>query len=212
MPAGRAALYLRVSTEEQTVENQRPELLALARMRGLDVVRTYEENVSAVKVRPAFDLMMADAHMGIFNVLIIWAIDRFGRSMLGNLEAILSLDRRNVTTISARESWLELGGPTRGLLIGVFSWVAEQERARLSERTTAGMKRAQAQGRHVGRPIAIRNASVARALAEGGHTQRAIAKQLGVSQAAVSRALARDAKGASPGGGDKPSKSGARPV
>jgi len=218
----RAALYLRVSTDEQTVENQRPPLLQIAKQRGLEVVATYEENVSAAKARPAFDRMMADAHAGTFDVLIIWAIDRFGRSMIQNLQAVLALDAAHVTIISARESWLELQGPARQLLIGVFSWVAEQERTRLSERTIAGMTRAKAQGKQIGRPKANAPIGVLLSLAAAGETQRAIARKLGVSQAVVSRALAakrgpadpdgpartrvRDAKGGAPGGGGKPPK------
>jgi DNA invertase Pin-like site-specific DNA recombinase len=150
----RAALYLRVSTEEQTVENQRPELVKMARARGLKVGATYEENASAVKERPAFAKMMADAHAGRFDVLIIWAIDRFGRTMAGNLADVMALDARGVRIISARESWLEMDGPARSLLVAVFSWVAEQERRRLSERTRAGLERVRARGVRIGRPAA----------------------------------------------------------
>lgn len=188
----RAALYLRVSTEEQTVENQRAPLLQISNQRGYKLVETYEETVSAAKVRPAFDRMMADAHAGAFDVLIIWAIDRFGRSMVANLQAVLALDKNNVTIISARESWLELQGPARQLLIGVFSWVAEQERNRLGERTRAGMARAKEQGKQIGRPKAHAPIGILRSLAAAGETQRAIARKLGVSQAVVSRALAAD--------------------
>lgn len=218
----RAALYLRVSTDEQTVENQRAPLLQIAKQRCLEIVATYEENVSAAKVRPAFDRMMADAHAGVFDVLIIWAIDRFGRSMIQNLQAVLALDASEVTIISARESWLALQGPARQLLIGVFSWVAEQERNRLRERTIAGMTRAKEQGKQIGRPKAHAPIGILLSLAAAGETQRAIARKLGVSQAVVSRALAaergpadpdgpartrvHDAKGGASGRGTKPPK------
>jgi putative DNA-invertase from lambdoid prophage Rac len=195
----RAALYLRVSTDEQTVENQRPELVRLASTRGLEVVKTYEENASAAKVRPAFDRMMQDAHGGRFDVLIIWAIDRFGRSMLANLQAVLALDARNVMILSARESWLELQGPARQLLIGVFSWVAEQERNRLSERTIAGMARAREQGKQIGRPkVRVDFAHADLVIAELHKkldrmpTQGEVAKRLGVSRASYCRALERE--------------------
>ena len=198
----KTAIYLRVSTEEHTTDNQKPELVRLARMRGFRVLKrhVYSETGSAAKARPVFDEMMEAARRGEFSALIIWAIDRFGRSMVENLRAIFALDALKVKIISSRESWLEVEGPARELLIAILSWVAEQERVRLSERTRAGMARARAQGKHVGRPLAHVNVTLARALMDGGASQAAIAKQLGVSAASVSRALKRAsvAKGASP--------------
>lgn len=185
----RAALYLRVSSEEQTVENQRPELARLAKARGLKVVATYEENVSAVKVRPAFARMMEDAHARRFDVLVIWAIDRFGRSMAGNLADVMALDARGVRIVSARESWLEMDGPARALLVAVFSWVAEQERRRLSERTIAGMERARASGLHVGRPRASIPLAVVQSLASAGCSLNEIARRYEVSPRTLARRL-----------------------
>jgi DNA invertase Pin-like site-specific DNA recombinase len=127
----RAAIYLRVRKGEQTTENQRPEVEDVIRTRRLELVAEYEEKVSAVKARPQFDKMMRDAHRGAFDVLVVWALDRFGRSMVGNLQAVLELDRRGVQVVSVRESWLDTGGAVRPLLIAIFSWVAEQERSHL---------------------------------------------------------------------------------
>jgi putative DNA-invertase from lambdoid prophage Rac len=206
VPKGkRVAFYMRVSTEEQTTKNQHPELARMAAMRKLGVVREYRETMSAAKSRPTFDRMMADSRAGVFDVLIVWALDRFGRSMLGNLQAIIQLDKLGIVTMSARESWLELDGPARQLLIGVFSWVAEQERKRLSERTIAGMDRARAAGRVVGRPRAHIPIVVARALLTD-HSRAVVARKLGTSTASLDRALARaepSSKGASE---PKPSK------
>lgn len=187
----RCALYLRVSTERQTVENQRPELEQIARMRQLVVVQVYEEQESAVKLRPEYDRMMLDAHRGAFDTLIVWALDRFGRSMLGNLEAVKALDERGIALISVREPWLDTTGPHRSLLIGIFSWVAEQERTTLIARTKAGMDRARAEGKQIGRPRVKVIPSVAKALEASGLSQRAIARKLGASQASVSRVLGR---------------------
>jgi DNA invertase Pin-like site-specific DNA recombinase len=187
----RCALYLRVSTERQTVENQRPELEQIARMRQLTVVQVYEEQESAVKLRPEYDRMMLDAHRGAFDTLIVWALDRFGRSMLGNLEAVKALDERGIALISVREPWLDTTGPHRSLLIGIFSWVAEQERTTLIARTKAGMDRARAEGKQIGRPRVNVIPSVAKALEASGLSQRAIARKLGASQASVSRVLGR---------------------
>lgn len=84
--AGRAAIYLRVSKGERHTENQRPDVERVVSMRGLELVAEYEEKASAARVRPVFDRMVRDAHQGAFDVLVVWALDRFGRSMVGNLE------------------------------------------------------------------------------------------------------------------------------
>ena len=174
--ATRAAIYLRVSRGDQTIENQRPDVERVVETRRLELVTTYEEKVSAAKVRPQFDKMMRDAHRGAFDMLIVWAIDRFGRSMVGNLQAVLELDRVGVQVVSVREPWLDTGGAVRPLLIAIFSWVAEQERAHLVERTKAG---------------------IARALRDEGLSLREVAKKLRVPATTLHRALGRSKKGGS---------------
>lgn len=190
----RCALYVRVSKGDQYLENQLPDLQQLASTRGLEVVETYEEHVSAVKHRPQFERMMEDAHRGKFNVLIVWALDRFGRSMVGNLTDVLALDRIGVTVISVRESWMDMEGPVRPLLVAIFSWVAEQERLRLVERTKAGLDRARRAGKRLGRPRAFVEVWKARAMLEKGSSVRATARALGVPLATLQRALKGDPK------------------
>ena len=94
--------------------------------------------------------MMKDAKRGAFQVLVIWALDRFGRSMTGNLADVLELDRVGVQVVSVRESWLDTGSPVRTLLLAIFSWLAEQERVRIGERTRARMAAARRRGSRVG--------------------------------------------------------------
>jgi DNA invertase Pin-like site-specific DNA recombinase len=97
-----AAIYLRVGTDEQTIDNQRPDLERVAEARGLVIVATYEERASAAKRRPSFDRMMTDARRGTFNVLLVWSIDRFGRSMTGNVNDALALHDAGVRMASVR--------------------------------------------------------------------------------------------------------------
>jgi DNA invertase Pin-like site-specific DNA recombinase len=175
-PGRRAAIYLRVSSEEQTYENQRPEVERVVSTRGYELVARYEEHASAAKHRDQFERMMSDAHRGMFDVLVVWALDRFGRSMVGNIQAVLELDRRGVQVVSVREPWLDTGGPAvRPLLIAIFGWVAEQERVRLSERTRAGMERARRSGVRIGRPSARVDVERALALRREGKTLPEIA-------------------------------------
>ncbi|MGC4116969.1 MAG: recombinase family protein [Myxococcales bacterium] len=184
-----AACYLRVSSDRQTVENQRAEVEALARARGLMPV-FYEETESAAKKRPEFDRMLAEVRRGKASAVVVWALDRLHRSMAGAINDVLELDRLNVRVLSVREPWLDTSGPVRPLLVAIFGWVAEQERARLIERTKAGIERARAEGKRLGRPpTSSILLHAARDLVAGGATVAAAARAKGVSRAALRRFL-----------------------
>ena len=127
----RAALYLRTSTTEQHTKNQRPELEQLAAARGWIIAAAYEEQVSAAKARPALQRLLSDAHRCAFDVLLVWSLDRLGRSMTGNVQAVLALDRLGVRVVSFREPWLDSQGPVREPPAAIFGWVAQQEREQL---------------------------------------------------------------------------------
>ena len=185
----RGALYLRVSTGEQHAENQRPEVEQIAAARGLDVVMQEEEAASTRYKRPAFDRIMTAARGRKVDVVVIWALDRLGRSMVGNLEAVLELDRLGVEVVSVREPWLDTQGPTRSLLVAIFSWVAEQERDQRSARTKAGLARVVKSGRTLGRPAVSVNVEAARSMKADGKTWPQVARALGVSRSAVLRAV-----------------------
>jgi putative DNA-invertase from lambdoid prophage Rac len=136
--------------------------------------------------------MLRAARQGAFEVLVIWALDRFGRSMVGNLTDVLELDRVGVQVVSVRESWLDTSGPTRNLLVAIFSWCAEQERLRLAERTRAGLLRARREGKRIGRPHRMDRATLSRAVSmrAEGRSLRAIAVALKVPRATLARTLA----------------------
>lgn len=186
-----AALYVRVSTEKQFTENQLPELQRLARARGWEVTQVFQETVSgAGRTRPEFDRMMDGARRGEFQVVAVWSMDRFGRSMVGNLTAVLELDRLGVHVVSIRESWLDTSaGPVRQLLIGIFGWVAEQEKIQLASRVRVGLDRVRAKGVRLGRPRAQIDLRQARQLREEGFSLRVIARKMKCSPSALHRAL-----------------------
>lgn len=189
-----AALYIRTSTMDQHPENQVPELKQLASANGLVVVDVYEEQASAVRDRPAFQRMMGDAHRGVFNVIIVWALDRLGRSMIGVVDTVQRLDHCGCRLLSVREQWLDTKGPVRQLLTALFGWVAEQERTRIIERTQAGLARARANGKRFGRPpVKVRLEEIAALVAEG-ISNRQIAKRIGCSRATVGRRLLNGTK------------------
>jgi putative DNA-invertase from lambdoid prophage Rac len=178
----------RVSTDRQETECQRPEVEQLARVRGFEVVKVFEEKMSAAKVRPEYAKMMKEARRGAFDVIVVWAIDRFGRSMIGNVSDVLELDR--VRVVSVRESWLDTGSPVRTLLLAIFSWLAEQERVRIGERTRAGMAAARRRESRVGRPRARLDEEQLREPKSRGMSVRKIAAAMNIGTATVQRHLA----------------------
>jgi len=184
-----AAIYLRVSSDQQTTDCQRPDVEQLARARGHRVVHVYEERVSAVKHRPMYEKMLADAKKGKFKILVIWALDRFGRSMTANLNDVLELDRLGVEVVSVRETWFDTGGPVRSLLVAIFSWVAEQERARIVERTKAGISAARRRGARLGRPRARVNRDELVELHQRGLSVRQLAEHFQVGASTIQRRL-----------------------
>lgn len=195
--ARRAALWLRVSTGEQTLETQRPDLEQLARARGLEVVEVYEEQASgAAKQRTVLCAMLDAAHRGAFEIVIVWALDRLGRSMFETIETVRTLDRSGVEVVSVREPWLDTAGPARSLLLSIFAWVADFERGRLIERTIAGMDRARREGKRIGRPEKAIPMTIARALHAQGLSVRAVARRLQVPASTLRRALARESTSA----------------
>src|SRR6266568_917227 len=98
----KAGLYVRVSTDRQTADNQLAEVTQLAVARGYESV-VYEEVESAAKVRPVLDRMLADVRAGRVQAVAVWALDRLHRSMTGAINTVLELDRLGVPVLSVRE-------------------------------------------------------------------------------------------------------------
>ena len=124
-----------------------------------------------------------------FDVLVVWALGRFGRSLAKNVEAVVALDEKHVEVVSVREPWLDTAGPTRGLLVSIFSCIAERGSERISERVRAGQTRAKREGKYIGRPRAKLNRDKARELRAKGLSIRETAKKLRASRATVHHVL-----------------------
>jgi DNA invertase Pin-like site-specific DNA recombinase len=180
-----AAIYLRVSTLDQTTQNQVVEVRQLALARGYADPVIYEETGSAVKRRPVFDRMMAEARAGRISVICVWSLDRLGRGFSA-FDTFRELSRLNVRLLSVREPWTDVDGPARELLVAVMSWVSGFERQRLIERTKAGLERARRQGKKLGRPrlSPLKLAAAAEDVA-AGMSQRGAARKRGISEAAL---------------------------
>jgi DNA invertase Pin-like site-specific DNA recombinase len=150
----RVAIYSRVSTDQQTTENQERELLAIAGRAGWEVVEVYrDQGISGAKGRegrPAFDRLCKDATRRKFDMVAAWSVDRLGRSLqdlVGFLSELhtagvdLFLHQQGIDTTTA-------AGKAMFQMMGVF---AEFERTMIRDRVNAGLARARAQGTQLGR-------------------------------------------------------------
>lgn len=186
----RAALYARVSTLDQTTTNQLYDLRQMAQQRGIEIVEEFvDHGISGARTRrPALDKMMADAHRGKFDVVLIWACDRIARSVRHFLEVLDELNHLNIEFVSFREQ-LDTGGPLGRAVVVIISAIAELERSLIIERVRAGMRRAKLEGRHIGRaPLQVDRPALLRDRATGMSLQD-LAKTYRISKASVCRII-----------------------
>jgi DNA invertase Pin-like site-specific DNA recombinase len=151
----RAAIYSRVSTDEQHTDNQTEKLKEFAAIRGFQIVMEYAESASAWKDGHQTELkrLKENARKGQFDVVLVWALDRLSRQGAASILTLVNtLKTYNVRIISLQESWTEAPPEVADILYAVVGWVAEMESKRRSERTKAGMERAKKAGIHTGRP------------------------------------------------------------
>jgi len=138
----RAALYVRVSTDSQTVENQIRELTQVAERRGWQVVEVYRDaGISSAKgrdQRPGLDAMLKEASRGKFDIVMAWAIDRLGRSLIDLLRTIQDLEVVGVD-LYLDQQHLDTTTPTGKLLFQVTGTFAEFERSMIRQRVNAGI-------------------------------------------------------------------------
>ena len=181
----RVAFYLRVSTDAQTVENQRLELERVANSAGWEIVEVYQdEGISGSKgrdQRPAFDRLLKDTNRRRFDLIAAWSVDRLGRTFLEDVHHLgidLYLHQQGLDTTTP-------AGKAMFQMMGVFS---EFERAMIRERVNAGLARAKANGKTLGRPKTEANQKAAiLATLKGGTGILKTAKQHGVGTSVVQR-------------------------
>lgn len=201
----RAAVYLRVSTGEQTVENQRRDLETAAAQRGWAIVATYaDEGISGAKgrdKRPGLDAMLKDATRGKFDVVMAWAVDRMGRSLVDLLGSLHELHAAKVDLFLHQQA-IDTTTPAGRAMFGMMGVFAEFERSMIQSRIRAGLERAKASPRAgakaIGRPkvsSGIEDAITAR-LASGEGVVK-VAKALGVGVSTVQRIKRESDTGAS---------------
>ena len=186
----RVAIYGRVSTGEQSVDMQVSELTDYAQNRGWLIVDRYLDcGVSGSKEsRPALNRLMNDARQRKFDILLVWKIDRFGRSLKHLVNSLAELESVGVAFVSLRDS-LDLSSPAGRLMAQLLGAISEFERSLITERVRAGIRNARSKGRRLGRPrLDVDRGRIAR-LRSNGASLRAISEQLGISVGSVHRAV-----------------------
>ena len=151
----KVAIYIRVSTDKQEGENQKRDLLEYTKRSGWELYNIYEDTISGKKQsRPAFDALFKDAHRKLFDVVLFWDLSRFSRAgTLHILQKFKELENLNIAWHSYTEPYLNTTDElTRTIVLAVLSSIAKAERVKISERTKAGLRRARAQGKRLGRP------------------------------------------------------------
>jgi DNA invertase Pin-like site-specific DNA recombinase len=185
-----AAIYARVSTTDQTCENQLLELRRYCAARGWAVAEYVDTGVSGAKERrPALDQLMTDARQRRIDAIVVWRLDRFGRNLRHRVTTIEELAAAGVAFVSMGES-IDTSSPTRRLMRGIFGSFAQFERERIEERIHAGLQRARTQGKRLGRP----RRRPAHVPAPGGNV-RAAAAEWGVSKSTAARWIPEGRKG-----------------
>jgi DNA invertase Pin-like site-specific DNA recombinase len=192
--AKRVGLYLRVSTTGQTVENQRQDLMRVAEQRGWHVVEEYiDHGISGSKgrdERPAFKKLTKDAAVGKLDMVAAWSIDRVGRSLQHLVEFMEELKTQGVGLYLHQQNVdsSTTAGKAMLSMCGVF---AEFERSIIVERINAGLARAKAQGKELGRPrVDGATERQIRSMLAKGTGKLKIARTLGVGVSTVQRVAA----------------------
>ena len=187
----RAALYVRVSTDGQTVDNQRLALEAVCEQRGWQITQIYSDNgmsgFKGRKQRPGLDALLKDAARGRFDVALAWALDRLGRSLLDLLDTLSELEAVGVALVLHQQA-IDTTTPAGRMFFQVTGAFAEFERAMIRSRVRAGLERAKARGVRLGRPRTGAKVEAAiRARLAAGEGVKKVAKAVGVGNGTVSR-------------------------
>lgn len=203
----RVALYARVSTVGARIDPQDPEtqlhrLRAYAIDQNYSVSKEYVDHVSGVtSSRPELDKMIADARDGKFIMVLVTKVDRMGRSVFNLLALLQELETYGVKFLCVDQPEISTKGPYGRLMMQMLAAFSEFELELIRERTRAGLERARADGKVLGRPRIVVDATEVLELLNRGHSLRQVADELGLSLGTVHRCSKKE-------GGKVPNKIG----
>jgi DNA invertase Pin-like site-specific DNA recombinase len=186
----RVGLYARVSThDQQTLPLQVRAMREYATRRGWTIAAQIKEVSSGAAERELREKLMAAARRREIDVVLVWRLDRWGRSLVDLLITLKELSALGVGFVSLTEA-LDLTTPTGRAMAALLSVFAEFEHEILRERIRAGIAEARSQGKHLGRPVTVgKQASQIRKLYRGGASKAEIARRLDIGRTSVRRIL-----------------------
>jgi len=184
------AIYARVSTEDQTTDNQVFELEKVARRMGWEIGEVYTDTISGAKSkRPELDRLMQKVIRKEVDIIMVWSVDRLGRS-LQHLTTLLSDIHSKGVDLYLHQQGIDTTTPSGKMMFQMCGVFAEFERSMVQERVKAGLERARAKGKRLGRPpVPPIQIEKIRKLRAEGMTLTAIAKKTGVSVGKVHQAV-----------------------
>ena len=186
----KVAIYARVSTDKQTCDNQLIELRAVAERCGYNIVQEFvDSGISGAKGRadrPALDFMLKSANQRKFEMILVWSIDRLGRSLQNLVEILNDLQSMRVDLMFLQQG-MDTSTSSGRMMFSIFGALAEFERNLIRERVIAGQNRAKARGVKMGRPTKINDGlkSAIKLLREKGMGIKQIAVECGVGVGTV---------------------------
>ncbi len=186
----RVAIYARVSTSSQTTQNQIDVLTELANRQGHTIIKIYSDNgfsgTKSTADRPALNDLMTDARKKQFDMVLVWSLDRLGRSLKHCLELLQELQELKVDLFFQQQG-MDTSTSSGKLMFSMIAAFAEFERNIIRERVMAGQMRAKANGVKFGRPSKMNDGmrSAVKLLREKGMGIKQIAKQLQIGVGTV---------------------------
>ncbi|MBT73412.1 MAG: resolvase [Gammaproteobacteria bacterium] len=186
----KAAIYCRVSTNDQKTDMQVRDLRKYAADRNLTIYQEYIDNgiSGSIKKRPALDKLMEDASKKRFDIVLCWRFDRFARSSKHLVEALHIFKHLGIDFISFNEN-IDTSSPLGEAIFTIISAMSQLERDIIRERVKAGLKTARNKGKRLGRPKALVDINKLKEMQSNGDSVRHMANRLDVSTATVSRLL-----------------------
>ena len=196
----RVALYVRVSTDHQTIKNQERELQAVAERHGWSVVAVFkDQGISGAKgrrERAGLDKLLLGVARREFDLVAAWSVDRLGRSLLDLVQVLQELHGKGVD-LYLHQQGIDTTTPSGKAMFQMMGVFAEFERSMIRERVMAGLTRARAEGTRLGRPATVGDdAAKVRAIQSAraaGKSLRTIARKHGVGHSTVARICAEAA-------------------
>ena len=186
----KAAIYARVSTNDQKTDMQLTDLRKFAKDRGFTIFNEYVDNgfSGSIRKRPALDQLMADGKKKKFDVLLVWRFDRAARSSQHLVEMLHTFRHLGIDFISFQEN-IDTSSPLGEAIFTIISAMSQLERDIIKERVKAGLNNARNKGITLGRPKMKVDLDLLKKLQNNGYSVRKIASTMDISTATVSRLL-----------------------